>query len=203
MVTEAISIMRQLWTGEFVDFHGQFYDLKAASLYMKASVPIYIAAVGPKMAKVVGRLGDGFICNPPTTMEYVKSVLFPAMAEGARQAGRSYEDIYKVYELDVSYAKDRNQALSSLKHVVAPLSIEGYVEPISDPRQLEAMSGEISESKIERSYVIGTTAEDHIKKIQEAFEAGFDHVCILSFSPNEEECIDMYKKQILPHFADR
>jgi len=202
-VIEAMKIIRELWKGGFVDFHSQFYDLNAASLYMKASVPIYIAAVGPKMARVVGQLGDGYICNPPTTMEYVKTVLFPEIEKGAKSAGRSYEGIRKVYELDVTYAKDYDQALSSLKNVVAFLSIEGYVEPISDPRRLEEMSGEIPVAKIEKSYVIGTTSEDHIKRIEEVFDAGFDHVCILSFSPEEEECIQMYKKYILPYFAEK
>jgi coenzyme F420-dependent glucose-6-phosphate dehydrogenase len=201
-VVEAIKIMRKLWAGGLVDFHGQFYDLKA-NLYMKASIPIYIAATGPRMARVVGQLGDGFICNPPTTMEYVKTVLFPQMEDGAKTANRSYQEMRKVYELDVTYANDYDQALSSLKHVVASLSTEGYIEPISDPRQLETMSRETSIADIEKSYVVGTTPEDHIKRIEEVFDAGFDHVYILSFSPDEEACMRMYKKQILPYFAHR
>jgi len=41
---EAVSVMRKLWTGEFVDFSGKYYTLETANLYMKANFPIYIAA---------------------------------------------------------------------------------------------------------------------------------------------------------------
>ncbi len=198
-VIEAIEIMRMLWTGDLVDFHGKFYDLKA-SLYMKASIPIYIAAVGPKMARVVGQMGDGFICNPPTEIDYITKVLFPEIQNGARSAGRSFERIKKVYELDVCYAEDYDQALSSIKHVVAPLSSQAIAKPFSDPRELENVSKEISMTDLARSYVVSTNPEDFIKRIEDLFAAGFDQVCILSFSPDEEKFLQMYKREILPYF---
>jgi coenzyme F420-dependent glucose-6-phosphate dehydrogenase len=195
---EAIKIIRELWKGDHVNFRGQYYRVNA-SLYMRASVPVYIAASGPKMAKVVGEFGDGFICNPPTTMDYAKQTLFSEIQKGTIESGRSFDKITKMYELDITFAKDYDQALASLKNVLAPITA-GVTKPISDPRELESLSKEIHQEDLERSFVVGTKAEDYIKRIEGVFDAGFDQVCILSFSPDEEQCIQMFRDEILPYF---
>ncbi|MFX0133204.1 MAG: LLM class flavin-dependent oxidoreductase [Candidatus Hodarchaeota archaeon] len=64
---EAIKIIRLLWENEQkVDFAGKFWKLKDAVLglppYKKEQYPpIWIAAMGPKMQDITGRLGDGWL----------------------------------------------------------------------------------------------------------------------------------------------
>lgn len=45
---EAVRLMRELWRGDRVDFDGEFYHLKGASIYdvPEGGVPIYVAAGG-------------------------------------------------------------------------------------------------------------------------------------------------------------
>ena len=104
--------------------------LRQACLYMKANIPIYIAGAGPKMAREIGRLGDGFITGAPTSLDYIKSDLFREIEKGAMSAGRSAENIARVFELDVTYAEDYDDALASLRNFASTLSTENYVEPI-------------------------------------------------------------------------
>jgi coenzyme F420-dependent glucose-6-phosphate dehydrogenase len=197
---EAVTIIRRLCTEEFVDFSGKYFTLKSANLYMKADFPIYIAAMGPKMAEVAGRLGDGFITsNQPS--QHVKSVLMPAIRDGASSAGRDFDSITKVTELDVSYDEDFDKALAAAKRLGASFTPEAHVAPIADPREIEKLDTTVNEKQLVEKYAISNSPEDHIKKIEACFASGFDHVYIYSVSPNERKCIEMYRAKILPYFS--
>nr|WP_264036401.1 LLM class flavin-dependent oxidoreductase [Mycolicibacterium tokaiense] len=57
---ESVRLMRELWLGDRVDFDGDYYKTKGASIYdvPEGGIPIYIAAGGPQVAKYAGRAGD-------------------------------------------------------------------------------------------------------------------------------------------------
>ena len=86
---ESVRLMRELWLGDRVDFEGEYYKTKGASIYdvPEGGIPIYIAAGGPQVAKYAGRAGDGFICTSGKGEELYKDKLIPAMKEGAEAAG--------------------------------------------------------------------------------------------------------------------
>ena len=54
-----------------------------------------------------------------------------------------------------------------------------------------------------KAFIVGTSVDDHIARIEEAFDAGFDHVFVSSNSPDEERFIDEYKKKVIPYFEKR
>jgi len=200
-MVEAVEIMRKLWREDFVSYKGKYYSLNSANLYMKAQIPIYLAAFGPKMGKIAGSIADGLITSV-RPFQYFKDVLFPAVEEGAKAAGKSLADLTKVLEIDVSWAKDYESAIASTRQWKAGLLPNLFEDPIADPRTIEKLGLEqVPDKSLEEIYVISTNPEDHVKKIEEAFETGFDHVCLFSSSPNEEEAIQMYKEKVLPYFS--
>jgi coenzyme F420-dependent glucose-6-phosphate dehydrogenase len=196
---EAVKIIRKLCAEEFVNFSGKYFTLKSANLYMKANFPIYVAALGPKMAQVAGKIGDGFITtNQP--IQRVKNSLFPALKEGARSEGKEFEQITKVTELDVSYDEDFEKALASAKPLGASFTPVAHTDPIADPREIEKLDENVTAKQLTEKYAVSNRPDDHIEKIQEVFDAGFDHVYIYSVSPNENKCIEMYRDKVLPYF---
>jgi probable F420-dependent oxidoreductase len=55
-----------------------------------AEPPILLGAIGPKMIGVAGEVADGLIAHPTnSTPAYLRDVVRPGLAEGARKAGRS------------------------------------------------------------------------------------------------------------------
>src|SRR6478609_7166377 len=64
---EAVEVMRRLWTGEFVTFHGQHYTVENARIYTRPDdpPPVYVSGFGPNAAELAGRIGDGFISTSP------------------------------------------------------------------------------------------------------------------------------------------
>lgn len=199
-MAEAIALIRKLWTEEFVDFSGKYYNLKKANLYLKSSVPIYISALGPKTAKITGKIGDGFITFP-TPLDRLKNVIFPKIKEGAESVGRSFNDITKVLELDVSFDEDYEKALGALRPQKPTLVPNIFNTNEYDPRKLEARgNAEVSDEELAKSFIVGTTIDEHIARIEAAFKLGFDHVFVSSNSPDEERFIEEYRKKVIPYF---
>ena len=56
-------------------------------------VPLHLAAVNPYMSALAGELCDGVFAHPVCTAKYVAEVMRPAVAAGARRAGRKLEDV--------------------------------------------------------------------------------------------------------------
>jgi G6PDH family F420-dependent oxidoreductase len=65
MLEESISVIRELWSGEYVTRYGQHFAVENARIHTLPAEPvaIYISGVGPKSVELAGRLGDGFICT--------------------------------------------------------------------------------------------------------------------------------------------
>ena len=56
----------------------------------RADLPIYIAALSPKMLRLAGEIGDGvmlWLCNP----DYIRDVVVPEVREGRERAGKTLE----------------------------------------------------------------------------------------------------------------
>ena len=114
---ESVRLMRELWLGDRVDFEGEYYHTKGASIYdvPEGGIPIYIAAGGPQVAKYAGRAGDGFICTSGKGEELYKDKLIPAMKEGAEAAGKNPDDIDRMIEIKISYDTDPELALENTR----------------------------------------------------------------------------------------
>ena len=83
--------------------------------------PVYLAAVGPKMAELAGEVADGLFVHAFATEAYVRNVLLPAVERGLVRSGRSREDFQLVYSAFIAdttvaggLALARDQARSSV-----------------------------------------------------------------------------------------
>jgi len=197
-VEESVILIRKLISEDFVNFSGKHFSLRDANLYMKATFPIYIGASGPKMAEVVGELGDGFLTIKGA--DYAKAELFPAIERGARKVGKKLDDITKVVEIDMSYHRDYKTALAPLRTQAGTLFPEVFTDAIYDPREIERMGSKVSDEELAKSFVVAQNPEDIIKPIESAFKLGFDHVYVASLSPDERAFIKLCGEKVLPYF---
>ncbi|WP_209436848.1 LLM class flavin-dependent oxidoreductase [Amycolatopsis methanolica] len=87
-LVEAITLIRRLWTGERVTFRGRFFSTDQLKLYDLPSKPppVYVAAQGPKSARLGGQYGDGWITQAGASLDPAPR---DAFAAGARAAGRT------------------------------------------------------------------------------------------------------------------
>jgi coenzyme F420-dependent glucose-6-phosphate dehydrogenase len=115
-LAEAIRLIRLLWSEERVDFEGDYYRTRKATIYDRPEepVPIYVAASGPLAAKLAGRAGDGFICTSGKDPALYEELL-EKVAEGAEAAGRDPTQIHRMIEVKVSYDRERKRALDDCR----------------------------------------------------------------------------------------
>ncbi len=89
---EYLTIVRGILSGETVTHEGEIFSIRGFALTMPPAgkVPIYMAAVGPKMIQLAGELADG-VLGYLWSREYVREVVMPNLEVGAARAGRSLE----------------------------------------------------------------------------------------------------------------
>ncbi len=100
---EFVLAMRAVWdcwqNGTRLNFRGEHYKLTLMSPFFSPNpidhplIPIYIAGVGTPLCRLAGEVADGFVVHPLNTPKVLAEVVRPAIAEGARKAGRSARDV--------------------------------------------------------------------------------------------------------------
>jgi 5,10-methylenetetrahydromethanopterin reductase len=109
-MAETIGICRALLAGEYIAFKGEKFRLSGRRLINGgASVPIVIAASGPRMLALAGRLADGVLISAATSVPFVRASLDHAH-RGA--AGRSVHKACIVY---TRIGGDEAQAMDALR----------------------------------------------------------------------------------------
>lgn len=91
----AVRAVWQCWQEQKpLDYQGSHYKLSLmVPLFdpgpiAHPDIPIHIAAVNPVMCRIAGEVADGIRPHPVCTPRYIREVMLPAAAEGARRAGR-------------------------------------------------------------------------------------------------------------------
>lgn len=88
-----LTIMKGALSEGYVDHQGEVFSASFAFMgYQPSKVPIYIAALGPKMAQLAGELADGVVLWL-SSPHHIEDVVIPNIKIGAERAGRSIDDI--------------------------------------------------------------------------------------------------------------
>ena len=100
---EYILALRAIWesfqTEGPLKFEGEFYRHTLMTPFFNPGpighpgIPVYIAGVNTRLAELAGELCDGFHVHPFHSPEYLRRTVKPAIAEGARKAGRRTGDV--------------------------------------------------------------------------------------------------------------
>ncbi len=123
---ETIEVLRQVFKGERVSYQGEFYQLpvrkgEGKSLAISAppapDIQVYIASLGPANLRLTGELADGW--RGTSFMPEHANTFFDHIAEGAKKAGRSLDDIDLHAGGTVWFTEDVDKAVKSLKQALA------------------------------------------------------------------------------------
>ena len=93
---ESIDILRLCWAGEPFSFRGKHYMLEDVQIrprpFQRPGPPLWIGASVPAAARRAGRVADGFVGTPSTSLENATR-LADVYRHAAREAGREPEII--------------------------------------------------------------------------------------------------------------
>jgi len=201
---EAVSLMRALWTGERVDFDGDYYRASGATLYdvPPGGVPVYVAAGGPLVAKYAGRAADGFICTSGKGMELYTESLLPAVAEGMAAAGREPDDIDRTIEVKLSYDRDRATALENTRFW-APLSLTAEQKhSIGDPLEMERAADALPIEQVARRWIVADDPDEVAEAVRPYVEAGFTHLVFHAPGHDQARFLSLFRHDLAGRLRD-
>jgi probable F420-dependent oxidoreductase len=92
------AIWRSWRSGEPLNYTGTYYHHTLSAPFWQPQlhdhrIPIWLAAVGPKMVELAGELCDGLLLHPFSNQAYEETVLLPALRRGLSAAGRDLDSI--------------------------------------------------------------------------------------------------------------
>jgi coenzyme F420-dependent glucose-6-phosphate dehydrogenase len=202
-LAEAIELIRRLWSEERVDFEGDYYRTRKATIYDRPEqpVPIYVAASGPLAAKLAGRVGDGFICTSGKDPQLYHD-LTAKVAEGAEQAGRDPASIKHMIEIKVSYDRDPERAITNT-HPWAALALKPeQKEGIEDPIEMERVADANLDQAPSR-FICSDDPDEVVEKIAVYVELGFEELLLHAPGTDQSHALEQFSADVLPRLRDR
>jgi G6PDH family F420-dependent oxidoreductase len=188
MLAEAISIIRELWQGEYTTRYGDYYTVENAKLYTLPETlpPILVAASGTDSAELAGRHGEGLVSTSPN-------------AEAVQVYTRAGGDPARVYgQLTVCWAKTKEEAVQTALKIWPNSSIPGQIgQELALPQYFGEVSQLVTPQEIEKTIVCGPDPQPYLDKIDEYVKAGFTHVYLHQVGPNQEGYLDFARREIL------
>lgn len=187
MLEEAIEVIRALWTGEITSHRGRHYRVQNAKLYTLPETlpPIHVAASGPRMAALAGRIGDGLIVTGPDD----------ELHEAWRSAGGQGP---RIGQVTVCWAKTEAEARRRALEWWPTAALHGEVtQELPNPAQFTDLVRDVTEDQIASTITCGPDPEVHWAKIQAYLDAGFDQVYLHQVGPDQAGFIDFARRELL------
>jgi coenzyme F420-dependent glucose-6-phosphate dehydrogenase len=197
-LAEAIELIRRLWSDERVDFEGEYYTTRRATVYDRPDepVPIYVAASGPLAAKLAGRVGDGFICTSGKEPALYDELL-ANVAAGAEAAGRDPGAIRRMIEIKVSYDRDRERALSNTHWWAALALTPEQKEGVEDPVEMERLA-DANLDRAHTRFICSDDPDEVAEAIGRYVGLGFDELVLHAPGPDQARFLEQFSADVLP-----
>jgi G6PDH family F420-dependent oxidoreductase len=198
MLDEAVTLMRKLWQGEFVDHHGVHYLVENARLYTLADEPppVYVSGFGPRAAALAGRIGDGYITTSPDRD------LIAAFREGGGE-GKPIQAGYKV-----CWGEDDDKCIGAAHRLWSNSGLPGELaQVLPSPKHFEQASELVTKQSTADSIAYGNDVDRHVAAFRPYAEAGIDVVHISQMGGRYPETnvagfFEFYRDDVLPRLRE-
>lgn len=215
---QAISEIRALAAGQVAHVNTRPIQIKWAS----GRLPILVAAYGPKVLRLAGRVGDGVVLQfaDPHLIKWCLTFV----REGCEEAGRDWSQFHVMCATASYVSDDLTRACSEVRwfpalvsnHVVDLLSrysaadlppeLTSYVRNrpgynYQEHVQIGASHADfVTDDVVSRFCVIGPAALCR-ERIQELSKIGVNEFNIYLMTGDKERMLEVYGKEIIPAFA--
>jgi coenzyme F420-dependent glucose-6-phosphate dehydrogenase len=192
---EALEIIHRLLAGEKLTFHGAYYTTETARLYSPpaGSVPVLMAAGGPKSAAFAGTYADGLITSVKNPADTVAKVIEP-YRHAAAERDADQLVLATRWTVLADGLEQAWQACSSMRGLRAPGRLEA-----TDPAELRFRADEMDRAEVLASYTVVPDAAGLVAAYRPLVtDIGADIVSIQVMSADPMAAIEMIGKEVLP-----
>jgi probable F420-dependent oxidoreductase len=213
-----VRVVRDLCAGKEIIYEEKPIQMSWA---LAGVPPVWIAGYGPKALRCAGRIGDGVILQfaDPALIKWCQNFIL----EGANESGRDFSQIKVMAASPVwvsdnlSLARERVRWFPALvsNHVV---DLVARYQPEELPPELTAYINDrkgynylhhaevgssnaefVNDEVVDRFCIVGPVKE-HIRRLKELEDAGVTQFNIYLMCGEEEETLEIYRREIIPAF---
>lgn len=189
---EAIEIIKALWTGKKVSYHGKIFKITNARLWdsPKYEIPIYLGARGARMLQMGGENCQGIVTHG-VSERYIKFVK-ENVQKGTAKAGRLHSTVDIATYTRVFITDDIEKTINQVKTAAAIMAGGDYSDELLEVFELDRnkvrnMRKALIESNFTEiarqadahtvnSFLIVGNAEECRKKIESLQKVGLTHI---------------------------
>lgn len=187
---EAAQIIRALFSGDYVNFHGRHFTVERAKLYDLPATPppIGIAVSGEGSLRVAAARADCMIAAQPDG----------GLVRGFNSAAGA--DKPKYGQIPVCYDRDEKAALT-LARELWRWSLTGWhvMSELPEPRSFDAASENVREEDIAGLVPCGPDVGKYVKAVKEWVDAGFTHIALVQVGAGRQsDFIAWSRAELLP-----
>ena len=189
MLEEAIGVIRLLWRGGEQTHRGQYFRVENARIYTLPDEPppIYVAAAGPKAARLAASAGDGLIGVSPD--EEVIGAFEQAGGEGKPKYG----------QVHVCWAEENDEARRTAARIWPNTAITGELgQELPLPRHFEQAAQMLDAEEVDEQLPTGPEVERYLEAIRRYADAGFTHVYLHQIVPDQEGFFRFWQEELAP-----
>lgn len=189
MLTEAVELIRRLWTEEVVSHHGTYYTVENARIYTRPEQPppIYVSGFGPRAVSVAAQIGDGYVSVQPNG-DLVRQFRAEGGAGKPTQAG-----------MKACYAATREEAVQIAYQIWPNAGVPGELSQVlPTPQHFQQASQLVTPDKIAETTACGPDPEAQLQSIEQYAKAGFDELYVSNIGPHSAGLFQLYAKEVLP-----
>jgi G6PDH family F420-dependent oxidoreductase len=187
MLGEAVDLIRLLWSGGYVTYHGEHFTVQDARVFDRPATPprIGMAVSGEASCTLAGEKADLVIATEPRA-DLVR------MFSDAGGAGKP-----AVAQLPVCWGPDEGKCRSLARDQFAWAATGWKVQSeLPNPVNFEAASRFVREEDIAEVVPCGPSADGIAEGVRKFVDAGFDQVGLIQIGPAQHEFCEFYASDL-------
>ncbi|MEU7898192.1 TIGR03557 family F420-dependent LLM class oxidoreductase [Nonomuraea sp. NPDC049152] len=191
MFAEAVQIIRQLFSGDYITYQGEYYNVDSAKLYdlPDEQVPIGIAASGGRSARIAAEHGDVLVVNDP----------MPEVVTQFQAAGGEGKPVYG--QLPIAYDRDAEVAEQRAHQLWRWAAVGGWkvMAELPGPVNFAAAAGSVRPEDVAQSVPCGNDVDAVVRAVRKFADAGYTHVALVQIGADQQQpFFEWAEKDLMP-----
>ena len=218
---ESVNVIRELVNGRPAEYRGSKIRFPWAS---RSRAEVWVAGYGPKVLKLIGEVGDGFILQ--LADPHITEWTIGAVRTAAEEAGRDPDDVMICVAApayvtdDVAHARDQCRWFGGMVGNHVADIVARYGETSAVPRELtdyikgregydyneHGQAGNVHtefvpDEIIDRFCILGPV-EEHVRRLEELKSLGVHQFAVYLQHDAKDETLQAYGEKVIPAIAD-
>ncbi len=193
MLGEAIDMMRELWTGEFVTIRGRFFDADHVKIYehLGTPVPVVLAVSGPDGVRTATDHGcDGVMSTEPAG----------DLVDAWTTSGGDAESTWT--EVPLAWEPTEERGLETARRFRFGIQGWNVASELMNPVHFAAATQFMTDEQIGEQIPHGPDPDVYVEAIRQYHDAGFRKLAVVPVGDDIEGTLDFWADQVLPALGD-